>query len=324
MVGTSVRIGFVIPVRNAAAHLPRCIRSIRQSAAAEDVDIIVVDNGSTDDSAAVARSLGARVLTEPRGKVGALRNLGARATGADVLAFVDADHEIGVDWVSAVLRAVSDERVGAAGALCRTQSTATWVQQVYDALRGRLAERREIEWLGAGNMAVRRRLFEDVGGFDEGLEACEDVDLCRSIRERGFAILNEPAMDNIHYGDPSTLGALFMGELWRGRDNLRVSLRGGLTWRSLPGAVFPVLYLVFLASALVGLFLPAPAGRAIAMMALIGCLVLLLARWSVIVSRSSHLPWSVRIRALAVAGTYDLARAAAIVVGASHRARQAS
>ena len=63
-----------------------------------------------------------------------------------------------------------------------------------------------------------------VGGFDAQLTACEDVDLCNRLRQAGHRIVADPAMRNVHYGDPSTLTALFFGELWRGRDNLQRDL----------------------------------------------------------------------------------------------------
>ena len=51
-------------------------------------------------------------------------------------------------------------------------------------------------------------------------------------------------MRNVHFGDPATLWDLFRGELWRGRDNLRISLRGPLTWRGLPSVVIPIVDVV--------------------------------------------------------------------------------
>jgi hypothetical protein len=60
-------------------------------------------------------------------------------------------------------------------------------------------------------------------------------------------------MVNHHFGDPATLGELFRGELWRGRDNLRVSLRGPVDWRDLPSVIVPLLWLTSMLTALVAL-----------------------------------------------------------------------
>ena len=110
-------ISFVIPVRNAAADLPRCLSSIagERARASRRVEIVVVDNGSSDDSAEIARRLGARVIERPGLTVGACRNAGAADSRGDVLAFVDADNEIAAGWLHACLRAFQEQGVGAAG-----------------------------------------------------------------------------------------------------------------------------------------------------------------------------------------------------------------
>src|SRR5215475_6414448 len=98
------RVSFVIPVRNDATRLQTCLRSIlRNPQAPGQIEIIVVDNGSTDDSAAVAVRLGARVLHVEGGRVAELRNYGAQHARGNVLAFVDADNEIAGGWLYAAL-----------------------------------------------------------------------------------------------------------------------------------------------------------------------------------------------------------------------------
>ena len=71
-------VSFVVPVRNDAARLETCLRSIVTNGhGSKRIEIIVVDNGSTDGSAAVARRFGAEVVTVEHGRVSALRNQGA-------------------------------------------------------------------------------------------------------------------------------------------------------------------------------------------------------------------------------------------------------
>src|SRR5690349_7095885 len=97
-------LSFIIPVRNDAVRLEQCLKSIRQNfGGGSTVDIIVMDNGSTDGSAAVARTAGARVFHMPLAGVSELRNAGALQATGDILAFVDADHEIGRGWIAAAL-----------------------------------------------------------------------------------------------------------------------------------------------------------------------------------------------------------------------------
>ena len=130
--------------------------------------------------------------------------------------------------------------VAATGAPYVSPPAANWVQESYDNLRARPSSRQDVDWLGSGNLAVSRAPFERLGGFDRSLEACEDVDLCNRLRLAGHRIVADPALRSVHFGDPSTLRALFFGELWRGRDNARVTWRGPRTLRHLRSMLIPI------------------------------------------------------------------------------------
>ena len=112
----AVRLSFVIPVRDDAARLRKCLVSIQRAiAASTGTELLVVDNESHDGSPDVARDMGALVLTAS-GRVAELRNLGAAKASGALLAFVDADHEVGRDWLTHAFAALADPGVGAAGA----------------------------------------------------------------------------------------------------------------------------------------------------------------------------------------------------------------
>jgi glycosyltransferase involved in cell wall biosynthesis len=315
-------LSFVIPVRNDAERLRRCLQSI--AAATPDgvpVEIVVADNGSTDASAQVARAAGATVLELPGVGLGELRNRAARAARGELLAFVDADHEIGTGWVEAARTDLALPGVAGAGAPCHAPKPGTWVQQIYDRLRRRPAGQEETDWLGSGNLIVRREQFHAIGGFDTTLETCEDVDLCRKLRATGGRLLSDERLYNIHYGDPRTLRHVFFGELWRGRDNIRVSLRAPRSGRSLISAAIPLFILVALATAVVGVLTLAPIGLALAAAA-IGAVILLIALRA---GRLTHgtTDWP---KAFAVASAYELGRSFAVAsrVGYERRRRGAA
>lgn len=319
------RVTVVVPVRNGARFVAACLASIASDPYPRECrEIVVADNGSTDDTAALARSGGARIVSKHGGPVSALRNEAVRQSSGDLLAFIDVDHEIAPGWLAAAIDALRDPKVVAAGAPCHPPVDATWVQTMYDAMRDHATGPSETRWLGAGNMVVRRRDFERLGGFDSTLEACEDVDLCVRLRNTGGLLVNAPGMFNRHLGDPATLRALFRGELWRGRDNLRVSLRGPLGWRDLPSVVVPLLW--FLTAALVpaALWLRSPGVTAIAACALCSTGAAAVGRAVNMVRRRNFPPGRRWIQALAVALVYDMARALSLVARASHRTRQAS
>jgi glycosyltransferase involved in cell wall biosynthesis len=93
-----MRMSVIVPVRDDAGRLARCLASVTDIQGPDRAEIIVVDNGSVDDSPGVAARAGATVLSLPNLKVSALRNAAARQAQGDLLAFIDADHQLGPGW----------------------------------------------------------------------------------------------------------------------------------------------------------------------------------------------------------------------------------
>jgi hypothetical protein len=317
---TDPAISFVVPVRNDAHRLRRCLQTIREGTPSWiGVEVVVADNGSTDGSIEVARAAGATVLSLPDVRLGELRNRAAGATRAPVLAFVDADHEIGPAWNACALESLRQPRVAGVGAPYHAPAPGTWVQRLYDRLRRHPTSREEVAWLGSGNIAMRRDVFMAVNGFDTTLETCEDVDLCRKLRARGDVLVADRRMRCVHHGDPATLGQVFLGELWRGRDNIRVSLRRPLVSRTLVSAAMPVATLVAIGLFLVGLVTAPLGGLTLTALAAGYLLLLVGVRASTMTGDAQVTDWP---RACAVAAAYELGRALAVVGRFGYRRRR--
>lgn len=94
-------VSVVIPVRNDAEQLRRCLAALARQTVAP-LEVVVVDNASTDDSAAVARAHGARVVTEPRVGIPAAAATGYDAAVGSIIARLDADSVPPEDWVEQV------------------------------------------------------------------------------------------------------------------------------------------------------------------------------------------------------------------------------
>jgi glycosyltransferase involved in cell wall biosynthesis len=313
---------FIVPVYNDASRLEKCLQAIRvQAPEAPEIELLVADNGSTDGSDEVARRGGATVFSLPNVSVSRLRNAAAaRATG-DTLAFVDSDNRITTGWIRAATDALGARGVAAVGAPYHAPGDGTWVQQTYGALRGRAEGQCDVAWIGSGNLVVRRAAFEQVGGFDEALETCEDVDLCRKLRQAGFRLLSDERLQNTHYGDPATLWQVFKGELWRGRDNLRVSFRRPWAWRTVATALAPLGQVALVAAALLMVLLGRPIGGwlvAVAAAALLPSAVKVVRRLR---ERSSASLLTV-LQWFLVATVYDFGRALALVTRVPHRNRK--
>ena len=308
----------VIPVRNDARRLQMCLEAIRANDLDARVSVIVADNGSTDDPATIATTAGASVVSLPGYRVSEVRNIAARESSAPLIGFVDADHLVDRGWIGTALDIFRDSTVAAAGAPYAAAPGANWIQRAYHRFRSDLSAARPTDWLGSGNLLIRRDAFERIGGFDARLQSCEDVDLCNRLRRAGYRLVADPRLRSVHLGDPATLRALFFGELWRGRDNIRVTLRGPLTLRALPSVVIPIVELVSLAVMLGAVWAGAWIAAAAAALVIAGLTGLRAIRMSV----GRRLTLADLAANIVVAGVYDLGRAFSLIARASHRTRR--
>jgi GT2 family glycosyltransferase len=317
-------ISFVLPVRNAERYLRRCLESIAAASRGVRTEILVADNGSSDASGDIARGAGARVMRLPGLRVAEVRNRAVAAARGQYIAFIDADHELAPGWAESALAAMQNEDVWAAGAQYHAPPDGTWVQRTYDWFRQHPCGTTETDWLPSGNLLIRRDAFAALGGFDTSLETCEDVDLCERLRAAGGRLIASDRLRSVHQGDPSTLRALFWGELWRGRDNLRVSLRGPWQLRALPSMLIPVANLAAIAAAAVGLMTWPLGGWRVALPAVALFALVVCARSVVLLRRREDTKFGMvaAAQAFAVAGVYDAARAIALVAHGSHDRRR--
>src|SRR3989304_3915286 len=98
-----MRVSFIVPALNEEAFIGACLESIQAQQlppGVDDLEILVVDNLSSDRTAAIAERGGARVLHIPPKTVSASRNYGAAAASGELLAFVDADCQLHRTWLA--------------------------------------------------------------------------------------------------------------------------------------------------------------------------------------------------------------------------------
>jgi glycosyltransferase involved in cell wall biosynthesis len=235
------RVSIVIPMFNEARHIGRTLDAARRSASAAGLacELIVVDNGSSDDGPAIARAHGAQVLSLPGVAIGALRNAGVNASQGDWLAFLDADIEVPEHWLDLLLD-LQRRGEGDVFALdCDTPRHAPWFAQAWQRRTLRTGQTvQDCTWLPTPNLLMRRSWFEQVGGFDERLRTGEDKDFTLRLHEAGarLRVLREPAV--LHWGYEANWREWLGKEMWRQGSHLQLLRSHGVSLRLLR---FPML-----------------------------------------------------------------------------------
>jgi GT2 family glycosyltransferase len=181
-------ISVIVPVHNGMPWLEEQLSALAAQQCPQPWEVVVADNGSTDHSAAFAgqfadahdnfRLVDASSVKGPP----AARNAGVRAASGDLLVFCDADDVVQVGWLNSFAKALDEVDV-VAGVFD------FWSLNGLRASAHQPASMRQLGFLPAGlgaNLAVRRRAFEEVGGFAEELLVGEDIDLCWRLQLAGY------------------------------------------------------------------------------------------------------------------------------------------
>jgi glycosyltransferase involved in cell wall biosynthesis len=184
---------FIVPAHNEEAYLGRTLRSIHDSAQAlgEPYEVVVVDDASTDRTAAVARDHEARVVAVNCRQIAAVRNAGARTACGDVFYFVDADTVVNPEAVRAGLAAI---RAGAIGGGCVFRFDCplpAWARVLYPVgiVAGRL-----LKVVGGCCLFCTREAFQATGGFPETHFAAEELAFIRALKRRGRFVVPPPGV----------------------------------------------------------------------------------------------------------------------------------
>ena len=180
----SVRFSVIIPAYNEARYLPRLLESVKAAASNfpdGGVEIVVADNSSTDDTAAIAKSAGCVVANVKKRSIAAARNGGATIATGEIFCFIDADSVLHPETFNRIDTAMRDSTIiaGATGVYLERMSPGLLV--VYCTMIPFLWLTR----LDTGVVFCRREDFHAVGGYDESMLLAEDVDFLFALKQRG-------------------------------------------------------------------------------------------------------------------------------------------
>jgi GT2 family glycosyltransferase len=202
---SALTFSVIIPVWNGRAHLQHCLEALRASTRKPD-EIIVVDDGSNDDSAAVARAHGAKVVSVAGGPLGPAmaRNRGVSASLGAIIVFIDCDVVVRPETLSLMEQKFLSNPDAAAvfGSYDDRPTEAGLVSGYRNLMHHHVHQQSQREastfWSGCG--AIRRETFEAANGFDETYRwaSIEDIELGQRLHTAGHRLLLCPEIQVTH------------------------------------------------------------------------------------------------------------------------------
>jgi GT2 family glycosyltransferase len=223
----SVGVSIIVPVRNNPKDLQQCLGAL-QASSYPNLEVLVVDDGSsTDESVSIGAQMGVRVLTLATNLgPSSARNYGARHARGDVLLFVDCDVLLKPDAVGRVVEDLEQDPLisGVFGSYDDNPQAEGLVSQYRNLLHHYVHQHASPEastfWAGCG--AIRRSVFEQVGGFDDKRysRCIEDIEFGYRLNRAGHRILLDKKLQVTHL------------KRW----TLRSMIRTDVTCRALPWA----------------------------------------------------------------------------------------
>jgi glycosyltransferase involved in cell wall biosynthesis len=225
----TVSVSIIIPALNEERMIGLCLESLgKLSLARERFEVLLVDNGSKDNTLNIAESfkdrLNLRILQKSGVRISALRNLGAREAVGEMLAFLDADCLAPEDWLDRVLELAQAGGGGVLGAHYLLPEDSTWVGRTWHRYQ-EAPKAGEVSHVPAGDLIMRREDFLRLGGFDETIQTNEDYELCDRARKAGMQVQAFPQIGVVHLGTAQSLSVFFRKQAWHGTHVIKVFLR---------------------------------------------------------------------------------------------------
>ena len=244
-----MNFSIIIPAHNEGPNIGPCIGSIfKNRVEGAEFEVMVIDDGSTDQTVAVAEKAGARVLHKDKATmktIAGLRNYGARISGGDILVFLDADMVVPENWLATAKLHFDRGFKGVLGFVDRAPDQAgivgrAWGQRLY-IKRDRIMD---VDYLPGRNLFINRSVFEDINGFDASLTTAEDKDITLRVVAAGYRALSSPETALIHLGYEKNFGEFVRKEFWRQGSTVNLMKKLGLSVRTLRHPLLCLFHLI--------------------------------------------------------------------------------
>jgi cellulose synthase/poly-beta-1,6-N-acetylglucosamine synthase-like glycosyltransferase len=225
-----MEISVVVPARNAAGTMGSCLEGLLEQSVPRDLyRVIVVDDGSTDDTGRVVQGSGVELIAQPHEGPAAARNRGVGASRGAIVLFTDADCVPGENWIQEMVQPFEDPEIVGVKGVYRTRQRGIvprFVQCEYEERYELMARQRWIDFIDTYSAGYRREVFLAEGGFDTRYPnaSVEDQELSFRLAERGYKMVFNPGAA-VYHQHPETLMAYFRRKFNIGYWKVRVLRR---------------------------------------------------------------------------------------------------
>ncbi len=194
-------VSIIVPAYNAAATLAECLHACLDQSHAS-TEVIVVDDGSTDDTHAVCKTFPVRCVRQENRGPAAARNHGAGIARGEIIAFTDADCVPDADWIEHLLRGFDEDTVAVGGTYGIRNESHLLARLIHEeiVLRHKKFDG-AVDFLASFNVAYKKDAFDAAGGFDESflVASAEDNDLAYRLQDGGGVLRFAPEARVAHY-----------------------------------------------------------------------------------------------------------------------------
>jgi glycosyltransferase involved in cell wall biosynthesis len=214
-------LSIIIPAYNEALFIEQSIQRIRAAMDKLHIEweLIVCDNNSKDETAAIARKAGAKVVFEAQNQISRARNSGARVAKGEWLLFIDADTYPDANLMRDVINLIEPDTWLGFGSTVKAVDGPLWNRLRIERLNPSM---RWFNWCGGAFIGCRKDTFEAIGGFSEDLYALEEIEFVQKLKAFGkkqgkrFKVLsNNPVYTSARRGQltPGSIFRLFSSTL---------------------------------------------------------------------------------------------------------------
>jgi glycosyltransferase involved in cell wall biosynthesis len=193
-------VSIVVGVRNMESTIGQCIDSLL-SQDYPSKEIIIIDDGSDDKTSEIISKYPVKLIQTEKKGISHARNLGYLQSGGEFTAYTDADCTVVSNWLSSMMPHFQDPDVALIGGVTIFQSDGSYsslYRQIEFEKRNQNTPEGEVNWAGGPGCVFRKRVLEEIDGFNPKWVHGEDAEISFLVSEHGYKILKEPKAISYH------------------------------------------------------------------------------------------------------------------------------